>query len=138
MAPIPPPPFQDPILSIIRNSVASLDPVVTTPVNPVVLPPVSPRESSTFTSVPAAGMGSLLDPQSSGPAKSLPAGIEGHIPRRSQIDSEIRSDNVIEGVPVRLTTAPISSGLQEQPVATIPATTRPPSLIYLSSDSDDD
>jgi hypothetical protein len=148
VAPVSPPPFQDPILAIIRNSVPSLDPVVIPQEDPVVVPPVNPvaiPAPMTPVVIPAVGMGSFPNPQSSGPANPLPAGVESQIARSAEatLDHQIESgaqsnmlDITIEGVDVRLGTVHLSSGLQEQPVANV-AVSRPQSLIYLS-DSDDE
>jgi hypothetical protein len=147
VAPVSPPPFQDPILAIIRNSVPSLDPVVIPQEDPVVVPPVSFVAIPPMTPVviPAVGMGSFPNLQSSGPTNLLPAGVESQIARSAeatldhQIESGAQSDMLditIEGVDVRLGTVHLSSGLQEQPVANV-AVSRPQSLIYLS-DSDDE
>ena len=141
-----PPPFQDPILAIIRNSVPSLDPVVIPQEDPVVVTPVSPvAPPMTPVVIPAVGMGSFPNPQSSGPTNLLPAGVESQRARSAeatldhQIESGAQSDMLditIEGVDVRHGTVHLSAGLQEQPVANV-AVSRPPSLIYLS-DSDDE
>lgn len=136
VAPMPPP-FLDPILSIIRNSVPSLDPVV--------VPPVSPREASTYMGIPPVGTRTSRNSQFFRPA-TLSAGTECQMRRSSpaipgqEIDSGAHSEVMAllrEEVPVQRSPGHISSGPQEQPVANVAAASTMPEHVICLSDSDE-